>query len=366
MKIVNIFKLFCIFMTLLLNYSHTKILHTHKHHSHANQIMHFFASNAQSYVSFARLAYCQREVIQQMSCSFCNSLTSEYSTYFIHSVLKENNRLFQFVIVYSDLKREVIISFSGPTTDHGNYFTSIYSSGFITLPELGGVQVEREYWEIYSQHMREILIQKIHNFFLSNRSHYTVIFVGHSFGGSLATLSAYDLVTNNIIVKTHNSPLVYTYGPLRIGDPNFVNRVNSVVKVVKILRSDDWVTRMPNCVFLEGRYQCFNNFSQVTQRLPVLQNYINTCGILPPRFKSVDPIVRGTTFIGRQLYRTHTPMFYSQPFGTELIYNGPKFSSFHPCRYVNSVPICERNYSPPATFSPDVHRFYYNINLEQC
>ena len=368
MKRINIIKFCLAFSLFVLSITNimTKVVHTHKHHSHHKEIMNFYATNAQTYVSLARLAYCRKDIIQQMSCSFCNNFTNTYSTFFIHSVLKENNRLFQFVIVYSDVKKEVIISFSGPTTEHGNYFTSIFSSGFISIPELGGVKIEKEYWEIYANHMREALIQKISQFFQSNRMNYTVIFVGHSFGGSLATLSAYDLVSSNVVIKTANSPLVYIYGPLRIGDADFVTRVNSVVKIVKIVRSDDWVTRMPNCVFLEGRYQCFNEMSQVTQRLPVLQSYLTSCGMNLHRFKSVDPIVRGTTFVGNRLLRTHSPMFYSQPFGTELIYNGPRFTSYQQCRYVNSIPVCEKDLRMPPTFSPDVHRIYYNINLEQC
>jgi hypothetical protein len=341
--------------------------HKHKHHSHSKEILNFYATNAQNYVNFARLAYCSRNVIQDMTCSFCPTVTQEYAPFFIHSVSKENNRSFQFVIVYSDAKREIVVSFSGPTTEHGNYFTSIYSSGFVEISELGGIKIENEYWDIYSNNMRQVLAEKIAEISNSNRADYTFIFVGHSFGGSLATLASYDLVVNNVVIKTHNSPLVYTYGPLRIGDSDFVNKVNSVVKVVKILRKDDYVTRMPNCVFLHGQYRCYNNISTVAQRMPVLRNYVSGYRRqIFMNFLEKDPIVRGTTYIGGQLYRTHQSMFYSQPFGTELIYNGNNFSNALPCKYVNNIPICERHMRLPATFSPDVHRFYYNTNLEMC
>jgi hypothetical protein len=364
---------------------HTHNSH-HTHHSHTNQqILNFYATNAQTYAPFARLAYCSKPIIQNLSCEFCPEMISNsYSTFFIHSVSKEYDRLFQFVITYSDFKREVIVSFSGPTTEHGNYFTSIYSSGFVEIQELGGIRIEREYWEIYANNFRQILSEKIQKISESGRGDYTFIFVGHSFGGSIATLASYDLVLNNILIKTHNSPLVYTYGPLRIGDNNFVNQVNSAVRIVKILRKDDYVTRMPNCVFISGQYRCYNNLSEVCHRLPMIRQYLSSyrgVGVpLQMRFIQTkkklklrnknrkDPIVRGTTFFGNRLVRTHNSMFYSQPFGTELIYKGPNFSTsnYQHCRYVNGIPVCERHHRLPATFSPDVHRIYYNMNIEQC
>lgn len=376
------------------NNKHKK--HTHsksdKHftnlHSHTNQqILNFYATNAQSYAPFARLAYCSKSMIQNLSCEFCPEMISNsYSTFFIHSVSKEYDRLFQFVITYSDIKREVVVSFSGPTTEHGNYFTSIYSSGFVEIQELGGIRIEREYWDIYSNNFRQILAEKIQKISESGRSDYTFIFVGHSFGGSMATLASFDLVLNNILIKTNQSPLVYTYGPLRIGDNNFVNRVNSAVKIVKILRKDDYVTRMPNCVYFSGQYRCYNNLSDVCHKIPLIKEYMSSYSSAPLQMRFIqtdkklkkkmklrnrnkkDPIVRGTTFIGNRLVRTHNSMFYSQPYGTELIYKGSNFSAsnYHSCRYVNGIPVCERHQRLPATFSPDVHRIYYNMNIEQC
>lgn len=385
MKFITLLIFTLILTTIYSKIKKKKLTSGHKHHSrhHTSQILNFYASNAESYAPFARLAYCPKVEIQHLDCSFCETFTDEYATFFIHSVQKENDRLFQFVIVYSDSRREIVITFSGPTTEHGNYFTSIYSSGFVQIPELGGIRIEREYWDIYSQNMRDILAEKIDKISASNRGDYSFIFVGHSFGGSLATLASYDMVTSDVVIKTENSPLVYTYGSLRIGDSEFVNKVNEAVKVIKIARKDDYVTRMPNCVYLNGRYRCYNNMNQAAHKVPMLKRYltgyrkifasfletgagkVRKVGKVGKKGKK-DPIVRGTSYIGGRMFRTHTPMFYSQNFGTELVYNGPRFNSFQHARYVNQVPVYERHMRLPATFSPNVHRMYYNMNIEQC
>lgn len=344
--------------------------HAVMHHRNSMlQMVNSYASNARDYASFARLAYCGKNLIQDLSCSFCNNFTgNSYATFFIHSVMKENNRLFQFAILYSDLKREVVVTFSGPGTEHGNYFNSLYESGFIEVPELGGVKVEREYWEVYSTAFRQILNEKIHTIASSNRAGYTFILVGHSFGGSLATLASYDLVMNGVIIKTETSPLVYTYGQLRIGDSEFVNRVNNSVRLVKIMRNDDYVTRMPNCMFQNGMYRCYNNPNTAMSRFPTMRRYVHGYGGFRRAFAGFlskkDPIVRGTRFINGRLHAVQ-PM-YTQPLGTPIYYHGANFANHQACRYVNGIPMCEKNMRLPHTFSPDVHRMYYNTNLENC
>ena len=312
-------------------------------------------NNPPYYLPFARLAYCQKPVIQDLQCGFCNTFVADhYQTFFIHAVVQPNNRHFQFIIMYNDLKREIVITFSGPTSTHGNYFTSIYTSGFINIPELNNIRVESEYWRIYSQHMRSVLMEKTSQVIASNRGDYRFVFVGHSFGGSLAELASYDLLSHNIIIRNTliGSPQVFTYGQLRIGDQNFVNTINSNMNVIKVMKNNDYVTRIPNCLYLNNMYRCYQTPEIAVNHLPQLRNYFDgyyynaenlartavgapaivngppaasLAGIPSPvsqpilyRFKSLKKkhkkkklakkdIVRGTTFIGGNLVQTHNP-----------------------------------------------------------
>ena len=82
--------------------------------------------------------------------------------------------------------------------------------------------------------------------------------------------------------------------------------------------------------------------------------------------KKKDPIVRGTSMIGGDLTPTHKPIFYTQPLGTELFYSNPQFTNYEKCNYVNGIPVFEKDLRLPSTFTPDVHRNYFNMNLELC
>lgn len=373
-----------------------------------NKMMHFFATNAKNYASFARLSYCKQPVIETFSCSFCQSFqASNYKAFFIHSIVQSPNRIFQMLLVYSDVKKEIVISFSGPSAEHGNFFTSIFLEGFALIPEIGNLKVEKIYWEIYSKNFRAPLAQKLQKFLSFGRADYKFIFVGHSFGGSLATLASYDLVFNHVIPKNPvlNSPQVFTYGQLRIGDNAYVNKLNEELRIVRIVKKDDFIARMPNCVFVSGEYKCFESQQALVNVMPRLRTYLDACGnaksffaFLEAKSRNVknlknkksgknlknnkslnnknysknksegsgkDPIVRGTTMIAGDLVATHRPIFYTQPLGIELLY-AQSFDKVEKCGYVNGVPVCEKNIQLPRTFTHEVHRNYYNMNIELC
>lgn len=224
------------------------------------------------YVSMAKLAYCPAKVIKKLSCSFCDKLV-EYSTYSVHSIKDDLGRRFQFNILYNDLRTEIIVSFSGPTSEQGEFFNKLYLQGFIKPAELNGAAVETSYWLIYKEFIRPELINKMNQLKVSNRAHYKYVFVGHSFGGSIAVLSAYDLVDKRIIIN----PIVYTYGQLRIGDINFVQSVNKTLQIIKVIKHDDFLTRSPNCFFDDNdkEYKCFNQQSMLLNRFPQLESYYN-------------------------------------------------------------------------------------------
>jgi hypothetical protein len=67
---------------------------------------------------------------------------------------------------------------------------------------------------------------------------------GHSLGGSIATLAAYDLVLQNIATR----PLVYTFGEPRTGNKAFATAVMSKIPdVFRLVHYRDMVAHLPPC-----------------------------------------------------------------------------------------------------------------------
>jgi hypothetical protein len=359
---------------------HSHIIHPHAHL--AQNVNHLFHSFARNYINIARLAYCPKKLILAKTCKACPSVLNTYKSYFIHSINLKKKRLFQFVILYSDAKKEVLVTFSGPkTTTQTKFFNKVYKKGFKTISALGNIKIEKFYWEIYSKYIRKVLFKKMKKVNKSKRSGYKFVLVGHSFGGSIATLAAYDLVRSKIIKsnKKLNSPIVYTYGLMRIGDSNFVKKVNALVKVVRIVRSDDFVTRVPSCVYDASSrlFRCYRRVAKVIRHYPAFRRYflVYRRGLTSYRRSIVRRVssthhhhhvakVRAHRHVGRT--RSHYHAYYSQPLGTILYYTGSNFSTYNVCKYVAGIPVCEKKVKLPSTFSPTVHSQYYGINVELC
>jgi len=69
---------------------------------------------------------------------------------------------------------------------------------------------------------------------------------GHSLGGALATLAALDLVHNS----PFGSPIVYTFGAPRVGDPTFVRNYNAAVDShFRFQNEFDIVPHLPTLIF---------------------------------------------------------------------------------------------------------------------
>ena len=361
-------------------------LHTHVHHG--NHIHQLFHNSAKGYINVAKLAYCKKQFILAKTCSICPSVLGAYKTFFIHSVNQKKIRLFQFVVLYSDAKKEVLISFSGPKTNQPKFFNKTYAKGFKKVKELGGVKIEKFYWQIYSKYMRKVLHKKLKKVIKSKRGNYKFTFVGHSFGGSFATLAAYDLVKNNVLKanKKLNSPIVYTYGLMRIGDAKFVQKVNKLFKVVRIIRNDDFATRAPSCVYdtTSLRFRCYRRVSKVIRHYPLFRRYFITYrrGLryyrrsiarrvpAAAQRRSVHVAARHHHHVAaaRPVNRAHHYLhaYYSQPLGTIISYNGNNFSTYSVCNFVNGIPVCEKKVRLPHAFSATAHVHYFSTNVEAC
>merc|ERR1711957_1039316 len=117
-------------------------------------------------------------------------------------------------------------------------------------------QVEKEYYQIYFNKLRKILKQKLMKIRSSGRSKFQTYFAGHSIGGSLATLAAFDMQKSKVV----NDVKVFSVAPLRLGDATFVALVNTYVTVYRIVKKSDYLVRIPNCYYSTTykMWRCFN------------------------------------------------------------------------------------------------------------
>lgn len=365
---------------------------------------------ATSYHSFANLAYCPGDVINQLSCPLCSSILDNSFEVFKFHKFEERGYTFTFVILYSANRNEVVISFSGPKNPNPAFYSTIYSRGFQTLRGHPDILVEKTYLDVYEGNFSKTLKQHLRDYqvkFNAKNTDHKYVFVGHNFGGSLATLAAFDLISRKVIHSNVelDSPVVYSYGALRIGDANFVEHANKAFRVVRVVKQNDMYPRMPTCTFSPSlnRFRCEEEFSFEHKRShdlrPELRNYIqNYFGKEGGLHAGIEEPFRGnrmthSSFIekrGRQAglgwsYSANNPGYminsaadpfeehgrtndkglitYSQPLGAEILFSN-NFKRHRICQYYYGIPNCEKTISPE--FDPKIGVNYFNSDLSDC
>lgn len=219
------------------------------------QNSHYTEAEAKQYANYAKLVGCAQKPLTK-NCPKCINPGDGYKFYFFYQTTRINKFDYKFMIHYNDLKKKILITFSGPSVNNHIYIKYIYSAGF-SLVKKYRFQVEKEFYQIYFKKIRKILFSKIQKINSSGRKNFETNFIGHSIGASLATLAAFDMQQ----LKQVKNPKVYSFAPLRLGDATFVALVNSYVTVYRIVKKSDYLVRIPNCYFSPTYkvWRCFND-----------------------------------------------------------------------------------------------------------
>lgn len=90
------------------------------------------------------------------------------------------------------------------------------------------------------------------------------IFVGHSLGGAMASIAAYDLISEGIIQKKIGkfpSPVLITYGQPRTGNYVFANEVSKKIPIIyRHVNNYDLITSKPDCYKINS--YCVNEYNK--------------------------------------------------------------------------------------------------------
>ncbi|KAJ1402011.1 Fungal lipase-like domain [Sesbania bispinosa] len=126
----------------------------------------------------------------------------------------------------------------------------------------GDAKVEHGFLSIYSsksdttrynkssasdQVMKEVT--KLVNFYKEKNEEVSLTITGHSLGGALALLNAYEAATTIPYLPIN----VVSFGAPRVGNIAFKDELNQLgVKTLRLMVKQDWVPRMPGLVFNES------------------------------------------------------------------------------------------------------------------
>ncbi len=216
----------------------------------------FLENESKRIAGFSKMANCGRKPLKKRCPECMKPTTDGFKMFFFHQYSVGKKLMYKFFLHYNDAAKTIVVSFGGPSVDNHKYIKGIYSKGWSYIKNYK-VRIEKEYGQVYFKKLRAKLIEKVKKIKKSGRATYRFIFNGYSMGGSLATLAAFDLTKSGVVTKLRNNVTVYTYGALRIGDTNFVDNVNSTLTLWRIVKRNDFMTRIPNCRYFNGMWRCY-------------------------------------------------------------------------------------------------------------
>jgi hypothetical protein len=165
-----------------------------------------------------------------------------------------------FTIIRHLKYKKMIFSFTGTKTNY-QLFKQFYQSSYGSV-----YSFKKPYIKImlYFSKMYRKIETDLKNLY-NEYKHPDItqyIFTGHSLGGAIASVALFDFMEENLIQKTHISPVLITYGQPRTGNYAFANELVKKVSILfRFYNNNDIVTSGPACNVKNGR--CFSEFGKI-------------------------------------------------------------------------------------------------------
>lgn len=230
---------------------------------------HLLTSLAKQYVSLARYGICGGSIINGFH---------KVS----HHVQNDINGIpLSLTVLSNNNKSEIAFIFSGYNSQHINIIQSLYDTwqapeGTSEFPNgYNNPDVEYKFVAIYNKYFRQAIILNLQRHG-SQASKY--IFIGHSFGGAIATITADDLYTSNLLTNCNGRDCIqiFTYGSLQVGNENFINNIEPRFTYMKVSSNNDILTKLPRCVYVNGVFNCYKDSSYLVKHYPTYYSYFSS------------------------------------------------------------------------------------------
>jgi hypothetical protein len=195
------------------------------------------------YLKFSSLSYCYVDEIREFKC--CPELFNEAWKIIEADKIDYDN--YNFVILKHDFYKRVIITFPG-TRAILQLIKEIWDSDGISLPDDPTIKI-MDYFMLIYVGLRDKVRASLKDVF-SKYPDYQYVFTGHSLGGAIASIMAFDAMRYKIIEKTSTSPMLITYGQPRTGNDVFANELMKLIPTVyRVVRQGDLVSHIPFCSY---------------------------------------------------------------------------------------------------------------------
>ena len=241
----------------------------------SQKIENFTVDMINYYQWFASFAYCDDDYIKSGECCKKEILTDWevishknylFDLFYYLDFIKNNNdytkfkfkiykieeieadseswrsHVFNYVILKSSKFKKYVFTFPGGNNMIELYSTILFSDLVQFDEDNDDIQVNKLFLLYLNLAKNDIFSKEILEDIKRNKD-YQIIFIGHSFGGAIATLASYYFTKNKL---AENEPILITFGQPRVGNENFARHFMKLIhKVFRIERYKDYISMLP-------------------------------------------------------------------------------------------------------------------------
>ena len=217
--------------------------------------MEYFDQEMVSYYSwFASYGYCDDADIPYFCCkNNVDFFTKKWSI--VSQSSNDNNLKTNYVLWRNDEYKKYIISFPGTRNKIVEILGEIFGIGLVGYNDEEDEIKVAKFFKDAAYDLKDIVYSKKNLEDIHDHPGYQFIAVGHSLGGSIASIILYEGVSEGFIDPSKNEPVLITFGQPRTGNLEFVNDFNKKIKtVLRVVRDGDLVVDLPPKTLIDNKY----------------------------------------------------------------------------------------------------------------
>jgi len=202
---------------------------------------------ALEYAYACGLTHCSQESIQAWNCgNVCQKLAG-YQPFYTEKHVVGYGQTFSVSMIVNPSTKKFVTAYRG-TEGNIQLLLEILQGGSVKykLTDIPGADVDNYFYNSYVKHLRTKITAKLKEAY-SKYPTFKFVFTGHSLGGALTTLTAFDAVSSGVIPRSQ--AIMYNYGSPRVGNYILTQAIEAAIpEIYRITHYKDIVPHVPPCL----------------------------------------------------------------------------------------------------------------------
>jgi len=206
----------------------------------------FNETEAIDYAYASALTHCDPAIIQSWTCGVaCLNLTG-YESFFAQMINVSSKESFVFALLQNPSTKKFVTAFRG-TVGNFELLLEVLEGNPVPyeLTPIPGALVQNYFYNHYISYIRSNITAKLQEAYKLYPD-YQYVFTGHSLGAAFATLTAFDMITQNIVPREQS--IMYNFGSPRVGNYILAQAIEETIpELYRVTHWRDLVPHVPPC-----------------------------------------------------------------------------------------------------------------------